>query len=798
MNSLRLAGLVGGASAALMASTALTPQSAAAQETGPAQAERSSVAANTIIVTARRRDENLQEVPISITVIDNATLDDLRIENIEDLEVLEPTLSVSAASGRPNRPVYSLRGIRPTEAIYGQDPTVAVYFADTVQSPAQGSNLAMYDLQNVQILKGPQGTLFGRNTVGGAILLTPRAPGDDFAANVMAGIGNFGLFEAEAGIDIPLGDSVAVRVSGRTVHSDGYQVNVAPGPLQGDRYGGEDTWQGRVTAQWNPAPGIENTTIFTYDDQNTTGVAQVIQAANPNGAFIQCYDGPGNPVGGTSGLCAIEAAKGLVLPSIFDAVERANGRDVTEVETNVDLFADVEAWGLINTTTAELNDELTFKSILSYREVESISNGDLDATAIPGILDLFDQVSTLDHYSVELQLQGDSLGGRLDWVGGFYYYHEDGSEIGPGTFFSDLLAFSPLRQGGTVDNDTYALFAQASFELTPELSITAGGRMNWDEKSVVLLSRSATGCSLSVGSPPQPLPLDQCEVPLSESFSQPTGSVAIDYQITPDVLLYATGRLGYRAGGFNLRADVLVEYEPFQQETVWDIEGGTKADWYIGGVAMRSNIAVYYQWYDDIQRTVAVENIGGSPGSAVVNAASATVFGIELQQQIRPTDDLTLQFGYSYVDPQYEDWIEEFTGTDLSETPFFFTPTHSGNATLIYERPLADDWGDLKFLANASYTGDQWINALHTIAIINQQPDELLPLLRQESYWLVNASLGIDDIGGSGIDVQAYVRNLTDEDYKVGGVQLYNGATGNIAATFGTPRTYGLQARISF
>jgi iron complex outermembrane receptor protein len=483
---------------------------------------------------------------------------------------------------------------------------------------------------------------------------------------------------------------------------------------------------------------------------------------------------------------------------VFDAVDRAQGRDVNEVETNVDLFDDVEAWGLINTTSVEVSDEITFKSIISYREVEANSNGDLDATAIAGILDLSDQVATLDHHSVELQLQGDSLDGRLDWVTGFYYYHEEGSEISPGTFFADLLPLSPLGQGASVDNDTYALFAQATYELTPDLSLTAGGRMNWDDKSITLLTTSAIGCSLSVGDPPQRLPLDQCALPLSESFSQPTGNVSIDYQATPDVLLYATGRLGYRSGGFNLRADIPAEYEPFEQETVWDIEAGTKADWFLGNVAMRSNVAVYYQWYDDIQRTVAVENVGGSPGSAVVNAASATVFGIEVQQEIRPTDDLTLLFSYSYVDPQYDEWIEDFSGTDLSETPFFFTPTHSGSATLMYERPLAGNIGVFNFLANASYTGDQWINALHTIATIEQHPANILPLLQQENYWLVNASIGIDDIGGSGIDVQAYVRNLTDKEYKIGGVQLYTGATGIISAAYGTPQTYGMQARVSF
>jgi iron complex outermembrane receptor protein len=174
------------------------------------------------------------------------------------------------------------------------------------------------------------------------------------------------------------------------------------------------------------------------------------------------------------------------------------------------------------------------------------------------------------------------------------------------------------------------------------------------------------------------------------------------------------------------------------------------------------------------------------------------VFGIEIQQTIRPTDELTFLLSYAYVDPKYGSWTNPVTGADLSSTPFFFTPTHSGNATMTYERPLAGKLGTVHFTANASYTGDQFINALHTSEIIAQHPAAILPLLKQEAYWLVNLSAGWRDIYSTGIDVLGYVRNLTDEDYKTGGVQLYTGASGFITAAFGEPRTYGVQVRYSF
>jgi iron complex outermembrane recepter protein len=174
------------------------------------------------------------------------------------------------------------------------------------------------------------------------------------------------------------------------------------------------------------------------------------------------------------------------------------------------------------------------------------------------------------------------------------------------------------------------------------------------------------------------------------------------------------------------------------------------------------------------------------------------VFGIELQQTVSPTDELTLQFNYTYIDPKYDRWIETFTGADLSQTPFFFTPKHSGNASLNYERPLGGNLGNVHFTANAAYTDDVFINALHTSVIINQHPAEIRPLLKQESYWLFDVSAGWRDIYGTGLDVLAYVRNLTDKEYKTGGLQLYTGATGYINATYGQPRSYGMQLRYRF
>ena len=681
-----------------------------------------------VMVTARRREENAQSVPIAITVLGGEEIDNLQINNLENLQTVVPELSVSGASGRPNSPVYGLRGIRPTEAIYGQDPTVAIYFDEFVLSPAQGSNLGIFDLASVQVLKGPQGTLFGRNTTGGAILFAPRRPGDEFAGDVMVGFGSYGRTEAQLGLDIPASDDLAFRVVARMIDSDGYQTNVAPGPLSGAKLGGEDTLNLRLSAVWNITDSVENYTVLSWDDKDMNGRGMVLQAVNPlptpgNGNRVLCYDGPTNPNGNPNNVCGAEL---VPLPSIFDTLAGVQARDdVNDIESDMRQYDRIEAWSVINTTTAQLGSDLTFKTIAGYRDFESFSTINLDSTAIPGILTAGSNVPgilrapeqhvTLEHASLELQLLGTAFDDRLNWVTGLYGYYEEGFEFSPGDV--NLLitpVTNPFAQRGDVENYSYSGFAQGTFALTPALSLTAGARWTYDKREMTVSTQVPVACVVRNPVTGGPLPLSNCKVPLSDTFDQPTGTVSLDYKLRDDVLLYVASRYGYRSGGFNLRATQPIEYQPFDPETVLDAEIGTKADWSVGDWRMRTNVAVYHQWYDDIQRTVAVTNPAGVPGSTVQNAAKAEVFGVEIEQTIAPTDDLSLQINYAYTDPKYDEWREPATGADLSATPFHFTPEHSGSAQLTYTVPL-ESAGELRFSAAGSYRGGVWINSLQNI-----------------------------------------------------------------------------------
>jgi iron complex outermembrane receptor protein len=765
---------VGTAATAALFSIAAFPlaEHARAQDGAPA----SRAAIEEVLVTARRREESAQAIPVAVSAFGAEKLQDFRIEKMEDLRSIAPSLSVSASSGRANSPVYSLRGVRPTEALYGQDPTVAVYFADVVLSPARGSNLGMYDLGSVQVLKGPQGTLFGRNTTGGAILLTPQRPGDEFSADVTLGFGNYDRNETQFGIDLPVSEAFKLRASGRTVDSDGFQTNVASNQLSGDKLGGRRDRSARITAVWNINDRIENDTILTWDEMYIDGRGHVLQAVNPN---------------------VFTGGNAVYLQPLLDTLTRANQRDVTKVETDLMPRSEVEVWGVFNTTTFDLADDMMLKSIFGYRDLDAFELIDLDASAIRVLTS--DQTSTLKHASYELQLLGKALDDRLDWVAGAYYYYEDGTEDSPG--FS--RGFRAL-QTADMTNTSYSLFGQGTFHFSDQWSATAGLRWTYDDKEMTIANRlrilatNTLVCTLQNASG-APLPIGQCSVKLKENFDQPTGTVSVEYKPDDNMLFYVASRYGYRAGGFNARGNRVIEREPFDAETVLDLELGAKLDWFVGDWQMRSNIAVYQQWYDDIQRTVSILNpLGGVPGSTIQNAAKAEIFGIEIEQVIAPTENLNFTVSYVYTDPEYKSWRSPATGADLSSTPFQFTPEHAASLTAAYTWPLGDA-GSLRFVASAFYQDDIWINSLHTIVEMQAVPQNLQYTLQQEAYWLYDASVSWNDVMGKALDVTAYVKNLTDEEYTLGGIQLYHsGGVGFNTKVFGDPRTYGLQFRFRF
>jgi iron complex outermembrane recepter protein len=502
-----------------------------------AQSADSGAGIGEIIVTARRVEERLQDVPISITVFSQQQLDNRNIAVASDLAAVTPSLSVNQTFG-PEKASYSLRGFNQDAATA---PTVGVYFAEVVGPRAQGGTTsgntigagAFTDLENVQVLKGPQGTLFGRNTTGGAILLTPKKPTDRLEGYIEGTYGNYDAMRIQGALNLPLAETFRMRLTVDRNKRDGFMHNVTGiGP---DDYNDLNYLYGRLSIVADLTPDLENYTIFHYSQSETNGYARrIIGCANPNSPFDPLNTvpfSPGNPnanppVGAYSGtrlLFSLQCADQL-------ARQNARGDSLYDTElTNPNPFLDLEQWQAINTTTWRASDTLTIKNIMSYGEFRERANFDLYSSSptIPNyngtggfslglidpripllvpagtpykliVLDVQDgqNNSAQSTFTDELQLQFQSLDGRFNGVLGGYleFARPLGFSAGRTGTFLDCVrpadpstCSNPLRIGNIAQStnkykfDNHGVFAQGTFKVTEDLAITLGGRWTFDK-----------------------------------------------------------------------------------------------------------------------------------------------------------------------------------------------------------------------------------------------------------------------------------------------------------------------------
>ncbi len=457
-----------------------------------------------IVVTARRRQEMLQDVPIAVTALGSEYLKNQNITRLENLRTNVPSLGVSSGSGgTTNAPLVSLRGQRPSEVLLTLDPAIPLYFADVAMTPTYGTNLAMYDLESVQVLKGPQGTLFGRNSTGGAMLFTPTRPGDEFGGYARMKLGNYGLSHFEGAVDLPASDELKFRLAARKVDRDGYQDNVADNALTGDEeYWDEDSLGLRLTMDLDLG-AFRNQATVSYDENDMKARIPVAQTFNPavgagqlwglihNGGLARQFP---EPIRSAVGL------GNLTEPELDEALARAEGRDAHEIETDVNATESVESWFLANTTEYDLSDDLTIKNIFGYRKLEHQAVNDADGTALPlfGAITSQSQPVTMsapardvdaEQFSNEIQVLGYALDDRLEWIAGGYWYRMDGSETLP----SQVVGANPqwpqgpapdprlaapwaiaqlglvgIGPNADVENESYAVFAEGTYDFTEQ------------------------------------------------------------------------------------------------------------------------------------------------------------------------------------------------------------------------------------------------------------------------------------------------------------------------------------------
>jgi len=817
------------------AQTAATPESASAPPTISTQtaAVGDTAPSNSgdIIVTARRRSEDLSRIPLTVSAFSGETLQRKSILSTYDLTRVTPGLNISL-SGSSVNPVIAIRGQSRGLAGPGT-PGVLTYFND-VPLPSYGSLVSTYDMDNIQVLKGPQGTLFGRNAIGGAVLTYSRKPSYDMTGYVEAEYGRFNSLRLEGAINLPLvAEKLALRVAGQTTSTDGftktftYSPFVLTGPFSaapGERirkarnYDEIDTKGVRVSLLAEPTDGLSNLTVVDYYRQR--GRSNIVFAGLFPGAPTPVYALPAatlsaiglggllNPTFhcGTSPSCDIDLAA-------TQAARKRRG----EAYTNMPPDGLTTIFGLSNTTTLDLSDDARLKNIFAYRTTKDDSNTDIDGSAL-AIIDVVDRVR-LQQITEELQLSGDALDRRLKYVLGGFYYQTKPNGIG-GREVDGIAVFNGLSVSDNMNyqrETTKAVYAQADYDLSSMvrgLGITAGYRYSWDRTAGCVFT--ADYSLPNGGTPPRigefgALPTeDECRtnsftpdpraspgMTIAENFSQRshkgTYTLAVNWQVTPDILVYGTTRRGYRPGGYNsptLPAPI-ASVQRFGSETLTDVEIGSKGRYSINGIGGAYSVALFrgkdkgYQYY---QTTTGVPGL--VPGGLILNKANLIIKGIEGDLSVRPVRGLTLATNFAYTKVSIDRLtiapavLAAYQAAGLGDqaliTSVFFTPKWQANASISYDHPERIMGGVLGFNLDFHY-----------------QSKFLAGEIYIESYRTVDARISLSKLFDDKVAVSAFARNLFDEVYPIGPSASASGG-GVLSYIMARPRTFGGTIRYSF
>lgn len=760
-----------------------------------------------IVITARQRRELTQDVPISITALSGSQLEQRGVTSARDLRTQVPSLS-SEGTGGPNSAFgnFGIRGQRSDSYFVLQSPAVITYFAGAPQGHPVGFGETLFDIASITVLKGPQGTLFGMNGTGGAIVVEPNRPGRDFEGSARFLYGNYGTREFGAMLNLPAGEAVAFRFAGQIARNDGFMRNLTTGAGQART----DSNAFRASLLIQP-PGSALTSFTVFDYYRDTGA--------PAGNFLVYVNPVASPAPGGSLLGQRPTLLADVLAA-FNRYQQRSGRERWYIESGAgtgtvndvlgrDLSQDIENFGITNNTEIEINDNLTVRNIFSLRRTDASVDTNFAPTP-NGIINFANYRQLLEQVSEEIQLIGRAFDNRLDWVVGGFYRKEEGYDD------ARSVLVNGVRQrgsgGGSIEN--YSLFAQGSFKITPLLSVTLGARYNHDvvygysdsvalnaasplvPQDAVIPSQCAVG--VSVGGALQRFPLDNCILDGRVSFDKVTFNASLEYQPNDgflpgarNTLLYATVRRGYRAGGFNVRASSYPAFGPFRPETITGYEVGFKSDWNLGGAFLRTNIAVFYDQLKDLQRSVSVPVPGITiPVATTSNAAESTVYGLEFEFTLRPFRGFEIAGYYNYLNNQYDSYISTNQlgqPVDLSGRPFRAT---ARNKFAINASYAADLGGAGELVLSGNYT---WQDEITFVEV----PDVTGSFRPQEAYGLVNARLDWNNVLGSGFDIGLVGRNLTNRFYIIGLSDL-SSSQGVVSATPGEPRTYGVELRVRF
>ncbi|MBB4631984.1 TonB-dependent receptor [Sphingosinicella soli] len=758
----------------LMAGASLLSSAAWAQQEAPValpQAEEA-LGLDEILVTARRRTESLQSVPVSVTALSNESLRAQSIQRVTDLTTTTPNLTVSNPNGSATSTIIAIRGQVQTDIISTLDPSVGTYVDGIYLARPYGANIDLVDVERVEVLKGPQGTLFGRNTTGGALnIITADPKMGEFSGLVRATYGNYEQTNGEVVLNVPLSDKISFRGAGQYAHNKGFAKNL----FDGKRLGSDNSFSVRGKLRAQPADALDMVLSVSH--------FRVNQATNPQ-RLIEFEPG---------GIAEIYV--GLVSGGTDDI---ANYVNLPFYQTSLGFPHKSYA----RATNAQLTSTLdtgigTFKSIVGYRATDAHSSIDLDATPYQ-ILDTRTRIKGFEQYSGELNLTSAAFNDKLVFTTGLFAFYESGND---GSSTIALPLFSPGTSDTYVDvtATSYAAYFQGTFSFTDQFSFTGGIRYSTDHKTMSPTVRNNVGTPLEACVLPIGFQGDNCRTTFKRRDNGVSYTAGLEYKPVAGILIYGKTSRGFRSGGFNQRGSTFIEtFAGFEPEEVTDYELGFKSDLFDRRV--RLNLAAFYSDYKNIQRSTPVALAGGAIGTIVGNAASGHVSGGEAELTVLVADELRLSGRAGYTNAKYDEYpynqidpLGVITVLDRSNEPFQNIPKWTLGGSINYNRTIGS--GTFNAFIDYSYISKRY----GLFGVRADDPDATAisaSKVVMAGYGLISTrvSYAMD----SGLELAVFARNLANKKYDDYKEDLVPFGLGLVNQQSAPPRRYGIEATYRF
>lgn len=739
-----------------------------------------------IVVTARKREESLQSTPISVAAFTANDLKRRQINSSDQLTQVTPNLQFSSqapSSGSNASSQIFIRGIGQTEFLPTTDPGVGLYVDGVYMARSVGGTLDFMDVQRIEVLRGPQGTLFGRNTIGGAISIHTKKPAETFGGSASVKVGSYNRRDFLLSMDIPLSETLLTRFSIGKRNRDGYVIRT----VDGKDLGNDNTFGANAAVLWTPTENFELLLRFDYNKENENGAPQVFNSIATTGLFARVASAKaGCPAPGTE---------------LADSRCANNQQNVGPYKTNgtFPVISTLEGWGTSMTATWDLG-AVTLKSITAYRDMKWLASRDADNTPETVLHTRNDD--TQNQFSQEFQVSGTAIDDRLNWLTGAYYFKEQATD----DYYVEI-PFGNFNTGGLVDNDTKALFAQATYDFTDKLSLTAGLRYTSENKAFTPIQSALTTYFFPIAAseknsdglyvhpvtgetfptvaggnvamvPGGTIFFAQEEV--KNNISEVTPMVNLAYQWSDDIMTYFNYAEGFKSGGYNAR-NVKPGATPrlFAPEFSKTFEIGFKGTFFDN--TLRLNGSVFRTNYTDLQFVIREDF-----APIVFNAGKAVIKGFELEWTYVPVPNLQIVGGVGYTSSEYKELSPELVangGVALSnQLPH--APDWSTNLGVAYEIFLGEN-GSVTPRIDWSYQSKKYFDANNTEAIA------------QDGYNLLNAAIYWTS-PDEAWTVTAAVTNLGDKLYRLAGNSSLHASASYAESTYARPREWSLSVDYNF